>query len=105
MTLSFSLPLLIRDYITNNHALIIFLLFGNDFEALLDVDSEVDDDLVGGPTHLVILEEDVRSELSDSLIYNVITLSVGLRCWSLDLGLNWQDCKSASSGIFGFIIK
>ena len=57
---------------------IIRLLLGNDFKALLDVYSKVDDNFVCGTTNFVILEEDVCSELRDSLINHIIALEVSL---------------------------
>ena len=71
VTLSFSLPPLVRDYIYNfSH----FLLLGDDFKTFLDVDSQVDDDLVGGAAHFVVLEENVCSELRDRLVYHIISV-------------------------------
>ena len=58
------------------------LLFGDDFKALLNVDGQVDDDLVSGAAHLVVLEEDVRSELRDSLVYHIFSLEIGFRSWT-----------------------
>ena len=50
------------------------LLLGDDFKTFLDVDGQVDDDLVGGAAHFVVLEENVRSELRDRLVYHIISV-------------------------------
>ena len=75
VTLSFSLPPLVRDYIYIYYTLSNFdLLLGDDFKTFLDVDGQVDDDLVGGAAHFVVLEENVRSELRDCLVYHIISV-------------------------------
>ncbi len=55
------------------------LLLCNHFKALLDVNSQVYDDLVCWSANLVVLEEDVGSELSNSLVNHIIAFVVGLR--------------------------
>ena len=55
------------------------LLLCNHFKALLDVNSQVDDDLVCRSANLVVLEEDVCSELSNSFVNHIIAFVVSLR--------------------------
>ena len=64
---------------TINIDLCYILLLGNDLEAFLDVDGQVDDDFVGGAAYFVVLEENVRSELRDSLVDHIISVEVGFR--------------------------
>ena len=61
------------------------LLLGNHLKALLNEDSKVDEDLISGASHFIVFEEDVCSELRDSFVNHIITISLCFRCWAYSL--------------------
>ncbi len=55
------------------------LLFGNDFQTLLNKDSEIDDDLVSGTPHFVVLEEYIGSKLLNGFVNHIFAIVLGFR--------------------------
>ncbi len=80
-------------------------IFSDNFNALLDKDSEVDQGLVCRSAHLVILEVNISSELGDGFIYDIVSIIVGLRGGSLSLSLNWKNGDAASNGVLRLLIE
>ena len=81
------------------------LLLSDNFQTLLDEDSEIDDDLICGSSHLIVLEKDVCSELRDSLINYIFSIEVCLGSGALSLSLKRKDCKAACCRVLGLIIE
>ena len=68
-------------------------------QAVLDIESDIDQHTVGIRLDLVFAEEDVGLEVGQGLVYDIWIWAVFGKtwCWSSDRALDWQDCYIAYS--------
>ena len=64
------------------------LLFGSDFEALLDEDGQVDEGEVGWSLWLERFKEDLCTEEAEGFVYDIV--GIGCQFWSGSVQLGLQ---------------